>query len=93
MLEQNANMPVKSPVKMAVPVEPHCLRLGIKTSLVAQMQKRLFTMRETGVRSLGWEDPLEKGMVTHSSILAWIIPWTEKLGALQIRTHFKLSKN
>ena len=35
------------------------------------------------VRSLGWEDPLEKGMTTHSSILAWKIPWTEELGRLQ----------
>ena len=40
-------------------------------------------MRETRVRSLGWEDPLEKEMVTHSSILAWKIPWTEKSGRLQ----------
>ena len=38
---------------------------------------------ETLVRSLGWEDPLEKGMATHSSILAWSIPWTEKPGGLQ----------
>ena len=84
MLEQNANMPVKSPVKMAVPVEPHCLRLGIKTSLVAQMQKRLFTMRETGVRSLGREDPLlEKEMAIHSSTIAWKISWTEEPGRLQ----------
>ena len=37
-------------------------------------------MRETQVRSLGWEDPLEKGMATHSSILAWRIPWTEDPG-------------
>ena len=41
------------------------------------------TMQETQVRSLGWEDPLEKGMATHSSILAWRIPWTEELGWLQ----------
>ena len=47
------------------------------TSLVAQMVKRLPTMWETWVRSLGWEDPLEKEMATHSSILAWKIPWTE----------------
>ena len=40
-------------------------------------------IQETQVQSLGWEDPLEKGMATHSSILAWIIPWTEKLGGLQ----------
>ena len=41
------------------------------------------TMRETWVRSLGWEDPLEKEMITHSSIFAWEIPWTEKPGRLQ----------
>ena len=45
-------------------------------SLVAQMVKHLPTMRETWVRSLGWEDLLEKGKGTHSSILAWRIPWT-----------------
>ena len=39
-------------------------------------------MQETQVRSLGWEDPLEKGMATHSSILAWRIPWTEEPGGL-----------
>ena len=47
-----------------------------KTSLVAQMVKCLSTMRETWVRSLGREDPLEKGKATHSSILAWRIPRT-----------------
>ena len=52
-------------------------------SLVAQRLKRLPPMQETWVRSLGWEDPLEKEMVTHSSILAWRIPWTEKPGRLQ----------
>ena len=40
-------------------------------------------MQETRVQSLGWEDPLEKEMATHSSILAWRIPWTEELGRLQ----------
>ena len=40
-------------------------------------------MQETGVRSLGWKDPLEKEMATHSSILAWEIPWAEKPGELQ----------
>ena len=40
-------------------------------------------MQETWVRSLGWEDPLEKGMATHSSVLAWRIPWTEEPGRLQ----------
>ena len=53
------------------------------TSLVAQMVKRLPTMRETWVQSLGQEDPLEKEMATHSSILAWKIPWTEEPGRLQ----------
>ena len=45
-------------------------------SLVAQMVKRLPTMRETQVQSLGWDDPLEKDMATHSTTLAWTIPWT-----------------
>ena len=45
-------------------------------SLVAQMVKRLSAMQETRVQSLGWEDPLEKEMAAHSSILAWKIPWT-----------------
>ena len=52
-------------------------------SLVAQMVKHLPTMWETRVQSLGWEDLLEKEMATHSSILAWKIPWTEKPGKLQ----------
>ena len=47
-------------------------------SLVAPMVKNLSAMQETWVQSLGQEDPLEKGMVTHSSILAWRIPWTEE---------------
>ena len=52
-------------------------------SLVAQRLKCLPEMQETLVRSLGWEDPLEKEMATHSSILAWRIPWTEEPGGLQ----------
>ena len=54
-----------------------------RTSLVTQMVKRLPTMWETQVQSLGWEDLLEKEMATHSSILAWKIPWMEKPGRLQ----------
>ena len=50
------------------------------TSLVVQTVKNLSTMQGTWVRSLGQEDPLEKGMATHSSILAWRIPWTEEPG-------------
>ena len=53
------------------------------TSLMAQRLKRLPTMLETWVRSLGREDSLEKEMATHSSILAWRIPWTEEPGGLQ----------
>ena len=56
---------------------------GYRTSLVAQMVKRLHTMRETRVQSLGQEDLLEKEMAPHSSILAWKIPWTEEPGRLQ----------
>ena len=52
-------------------------------SLVAQTVKHLPAMRETRVVSLGWGDPLEKEMATHSSILAWKIPWMEKPGGLQ----------
>ena len=52
-------------------------------SLVVQMVKNLPAMWETWVRSLDREDPLEKGMATHSSTLAWRIPWTEKPGGLQ----------
>ena len=54
----------------------------IVTSLVAQTVKSLLTMRETRVRSLGLEDTLEKEVATHSSILAWKIPWTEEPGCL-----------
>ena len=52
-------------------------------SLVAQMVKNLIAMQETWVRSLGWEDLLEKGMTNHSSILVWRIPWTGEPGGLQ----------
>ena len=52
-------------------------------SLVAQTVKNLAAMWETRVQPLGWEDPLEKGMATLSSILAWRIPWTEESGGLQ----------
>ena len=61
-----------------------CGNLSIlRASLVAQRIKRLPAMRETWIRSLGWEDPLEKEMATHSSILAWRIPWTEEPDGLQ----------
>ena len=54
-----------------------------QASLMAQMVKNLPAVQETCIQSLGWEDPLEKGMATHSSILAWRIPWTEDPGGLQ----------
>ena len=57
--------------------------LYLKASLVVQRLKHLPAMWETWVRSLGREDLLEKEMATHSSILAWRIPWTEELGGLQ----------
>ena len=52
-------------------------------SLVPQTVKNPPAMQETWVRSLGWEDPLEEGLVAHFSILAWRIPWTEETGGLQ----------
>ena len=54
----------------------------VKSSLVAQMVKNLPITWETQIWSLGWEDPLEKRMVIHSSILAWRILWTEELAGL-----------
>ena len=56
---------------------------GLGASLVAQTVKNPTAMRETWVPSLGWEDPLEEGMATHSNILPWEIPWTEEPGWLQ----------
>ena len=64
-----------------------------QASLVAQRVKRLPTMRETQVRSMAQEDPLEKEMVTHSSTLAWKIPWTEKLRRLQPMGSQKVGHN
>ena len=63
---------------------PRILLLSLLSwaSLVAQKVKNLPAMK-TQVRFLGWEDPLEKGMATHSSIVAWRIPWTEEPGGLQ----------
>ena len=55
----------------------------LEITLVVQMVKNLPAMHKTQVQSLGWEDALEKGMATHSSILAWRIPWTEESGGLQ----------
>ena len=59
------------------------IRPNLKTYLVAQMVKNLPAMWETQVLSLGWQDPPEKGMAAHSSILAWRSPWIEEPGGLQ----------
>ena len=56
---------------------------NLQVSHVAQLVKNLPAVQETWVRSLGWEDPLEKEMETHSSILVWKISWTEEPGGLQ----------
>ena len=64
----------------------HWITLGllhIRVSLVVEIVKALPAVQETPVWSLGWEDALEKGMTTHSSLLAWRIPWTEEPGGLQ----------
>ena len=58
-------------------------RIGLQASLVAQLVKNLPAVQQTWVRSLGWEDPMEKEMATYSSILAWKISWTKKPGGLQ----------
>ena len=63
-------------------MEIHLISIWYWASLVAQLVKSLPAMWETCVQSLGWEDPLEKGMVTHSSILAWKILGTEEPGGL-----------
>ena len=63
--------------------DDYMVLLLTKASLLAQMVKNLPEMQEIWVQSLGQEDPLEKGMATHSSILAWRIPWTEEPGRLQ----------
>ena len=69
---------------MGLAVEAPCLSptLHFWASLVAQMVKNLPAMQESQVQYLGQEDALEKGMATHSSILAWRIPWTEELSGL-----------
>ena len=77
---QADSLPSELPGKPLWVAVTECNRLA---SLVAQMVKNLPAMQETWLPSLGWEDPLEKGMATHSSILAWRIPWTEEPDGLQ----------
>ena len=59
------------------------VQIDLQNRLVAQSVKNLLEIQETWVQSLGWEDPLEKEMAIHSSILAWRIPWTEEPARLQ----------
>ena len=61
--------------------------------LVSQTEKNLPAMQETRVQSLGREDPLEKGIATHSSIIAWRIPWTEEPGRLQSMRSQRVGRN
>ena len=68
------------------------LGFGFWVSLVAQTVKNLPAMWETQVRSLGREDPLEKGIATHSSVLVWRIPWTEEPGGLWDRKELDLTE-
>ena len=73
-------------VKTLPPAAPQAFDICFSqlwTSLVTQMVKRLFTVRETRVRSLDWEDPMEKKMAIHSRTIAWKIPWKEEPGRLQ----------
>ena len=75
---------VYSPGIIKVTTLSHSFQVKLGSpSLVAQRVKSLPAMQKTWVRSLGQEDPLEKEMATHSSTLAWKIPWTEKPGRLQ----------
>ena len=64
-----------------------------RTSLVAQMVKRLPTMQNTRVRSWGQEEPLEKEMAPHSSTLVWKIPWTEEPGRLQFMGSLRVGQD
>ena len=69
--------------QVRTPVLSFALWFTTTCSRVAQLVKHLRAMRETWVQFLGQEDPLEKEMATHSSVLAWRIPWTEEPGGLQ----------
>ena len=80
--------PVSCSIAKSTRPRADCCRKEVESEAIegvswAQRLKRLPAMRETWVRSLGWEDPLEKEMATHSSTLAWKIPWIEQPGGLQ----------
>ena len=78
-----STLPSLSHIKWFFSLSPELMIIQQTTQLVAQRLKHLPAMWETWVQSLGREDPLEKEMATHSSILAWRIPWTEEPGGLQ----------
>ena len=67
---------------MGTTLKKKCNYTLFRASLVAQILKNLPVMQNTQVQSLGWDDPLEKGMSTHCSILAWESPWTEEPSGL-----------
>ena len=67
-------------VNFVMSILPQLKKKKNGASLVAQTVKNLPAMQEIWVQSLGWEDPLENGMATHSNIFAWRIPWTEEPG-------------
>ena len=69
------------------------LSTAIYNTLVAQSVKNLRAMQETQVQSLGWEDPLEKEVATHSSLLAWRIPWTKEPGGPQSMGSQRVKRN
>ena len=81
--ESRAAGPKTSGSAMSISYEMVGLRWLTQASLVAQMIKNLPAVWETQVQSLCWENPLGKGMATHTSILAWTVPWTEEPGRLQ----------
>ena len=81
--DSTAEQPREAPTGGAARVTLYKQTLGLcLASLVAQTVTHLPAKQETWVQSLGWEDLLEKEMVTHSSILAWKIPWTEEPGSM-----------
>ena len=77
----------KTPDSGILTLRDNLLLPGVSASLVAQLIKNPPAIQETWVRSLGWEDHLQKEMATHSSILAWRIPQTEEPGGLQSWGH------
>ena len=74
-------------------IKYHTYTVFLRASLVAQSVKNLPAVQETVIQALSWEDPLQKGMTTHSSILAWKISWTEEPGGLQSVESHRIGHN